>query len=260
MTGHKIKVVSLDDVKQAQADGEAALADMQQAAQQSQLVGWGVEYDLHEEHHEVEQTTFDAQGVIKTADGQEISFTYQLEMAREFHSETNVSVRAGDAKLKDPLVINFGGTAAQLTQQKFDFDLDADGKVDRVARLQSGSGFLALDKNDNGAIDDGAELFGAKSGNGFADLAAYDDDKNGWIDENDAVYDDLKVWSRSGDTDQIVGLKERNVGAIYLAQAATPFALKDSANQLQGAVRASGIYVKEDGSGVGSVQQIDVAV
>src|SRR5699024_10596335 len=133
--------------------------------QQAERAGWGVEYDLHEVHHEVEQTSFDAQGVIKTADGKEITFTYELEMEREFYSETNVSVRAGDAKLKDPLVINFGGTAAQLTLQKFDFDLDADGAKDKVSRVQSGSGFLALDKNGNGAIDDGSELFGAKSGN-----------------------------------------------------------------------------------------------
>ena len=260
MTGKKIKVVSLDDVKQAQADGVSSSADGQQAAQQSQRAGWGVEYDLHETHDEVEQTSFNAQGVVKTADGKEITFTYELEMEREFHSETNVSVRAGDAKLKDPLVINFGGTAAQLTQQTYSFDLDADGTKDKVAWVQPNSGFLALDKNGNGKIDDGSELFGAKSGNGFAELAAYDDDHNGWIDENDAVYDRLRIWSKNGDADQLADLKARNVGAISLGQAATPFALKDAANQLQGAVRASGIYVKEDGSGVGSVQQVDLAV
>jgi hypothetical protein len=80
------------------------------------------------------------------------------------------------------------------------------------------------------------------------------------FDEADAVCSKLQVWSKSGTTDERFGLKERNVGAIYLGQAATPFELKDGANQLQGAVRASGVYVKEDGSGVGSVQQIDLAV
>jgi hypothetical protein len=68
------------------------------------------------------------------------------------------------------------------------------------------------------------------------------------------------VWSKSGTTDERASLKERNVGAIFLGQQTTPFEMKNAANQLQGAVRASGIYVKEDGSGVGAVQQIDMAV
>jgi len=126
--------------------------------------------------------------------------------------------------------------------------------------VQPGSGFLVLDKNGNGTIDDGSEQFGAETGNGFAELAAYDDDKNGWIDEADAVYGKLQVWSKSGTTDQLASLKERNVGAIGLGQLATPFELKDADNELQGVVRSSGIYVKEDGSGVGSVQQIALAV
>lgn len=42
---------------------------------------------------------------------------------------------------------------------------------------------LSLDQNGNGEIDNGTELFGTKSGDGFADLARYDLDYNGWIDE-----------------------------------------------------------------------------
>ncbi len=260
LTGRKVKVLSTHDLEAAKENGEAAAAQVQQAAQQPQRVGWGVEYDLHETYDEVEQTTFSAQGVIKTADGQAIAFDFEMEMSRSYHEENHVSVRAGDAVLKDPLVINFGGTAAQLTDETFSFDLDADGTKDQMAWVASGSGFLALDKDGNGAIDDGSELFGAKTGDGFAELAAYDDDKNGWIDEADAVYDRLQVWSKSGGDDVVASLQERNVGAIYLGQQATPFEIKNAANELQGAVRASGIYVKEDGSGVGSVQQIDLAL
>ncbi|HZO29355.1 MAG TPA: VCBS repeat-containing protein [Chloroflexota bacterium] len=258
-TGKRIKFVSLEGVGKATANAEAASEIQQATQQQQQRVGWGVEYELHETHHEYEQTRFAAEGVVKTADGKEIRFNYELEMEREFYSETHLRVRAGDALLKDPLVINVGGTAAQLTDKKFAFDIDADGTKDQVSWVQPGSGFLALDKNGNGTIDDGSELFGAQTGNGFAELAAYDD-KNGWIDEADAVYGKLQVWSKSGTTDRLASLKERNVGAIGLGQLATPFELKDANNQLQGVVRSSGIYVKEDGSGVGSVQQIDLAV
>lgn len=262
MTGRKIKVIKLDDLQSGGADGLPGHVQQagQPAAQQPQRVGWGVEYELHETYDEVEQTSFAAEGVVKTADGQEISFTYELDMQRQFHAENHVSVRAGDALLKDPLVINFGGTAAQFTSQTYEFDLDADGTKDNVAWVMPGSGFLALDKNGDGKINDGSELFGAKTGDGFAELAAYDDDKNGWIDEADAAYGQLQVWSKNGNTDQVSSLKERNVGAIYLGKQATPFELKTADNELQGAVRASGIYVKEDGSGVGSVQQIDLAI
>lgn len=74
----------------------------------------------------------------------------------------------------DPLVINLNSSTAQVTDQKFYFDLDADGTADRISMLKSGSGFLALDKNGNGKIDDGSELFGTQSGDGFADLEEYD--------------------------------------------------------------------------------------
>lgn len=265
LTGRKIKVLSMDDLEGAAARAEAAAADVAAAGanagpQQPQRAGWGLEYELHETYDEVERTTFSAQGVVKTADGKEISFSYDLALERSFHTETHLNVRAGDALLKDPLVINFGGTAAQLTDPAFAFDLDADGTTEKIAWVQPGSGFLALDRNGNGSIDDGSELFGAISGDGFADLAAYDDDQNGWIDEADAVYDRLQVWTKVGSDDQLASLQERNVGAISLARQATPFAIKDADNALQGAIRASGIYVKEDGSGVGSVQQIDLAV
>ncbi|MGP1665284.1 MAG: hypothetical protein ACTS5I_05105, partial [Rhodanobacter sp.] len=112
----------------------------------------------------------------------------------------------------------------------------------------------------DGTINDGRELFGALSGDGFADLAAYDDDGNGWIDENDAVFSKLLIWSRHEDgTEQLRGLLQHGIGAIHLGQADTPFAIKDDSNALQGAVRATGIYLHEDG-GVGTVQQIDLVV
>ena len=53
--------------------------------------------------------------------------------------------------------------------------------------LGKGSGFLALDKDGNGKIDDGNELFGTKSSDGFGDLREYDSDGSGWIDENDEI-------------------------------------------------------------------------
>ena len=74
----------------------------------------------------------------------------------------------------------------ELSDQTFYFDLDADGEEEEISMLK-GSGYLALDKNEDGIINDGSELFGTGNGDGFADLARYDEDGNGWIDENDSI-------------------------------------------------------------------------
>jgi len=60
-------------------------------------------------------------------------------------SEESVSIRAGDAALTDPLVINYAGPAADLTSAKFSFDLDADGTDDHISFVSPGSGVLTLD-------------------------------------------------------------------------------------------------------------------
>lgn len=224
--------------------------------QAPQPPAWGIEYDVYEFHRESEKTTFEAEGVVKTADGKEISIDIALSMSREFVSETRTQFRAGEV-LKDPLVINFAGNAAELTETKFAFDLDVDGHADQISFLKPGSGFLALDGNGNGEIDDGAELFGPQSGNGFQDLAAYDSDANGFIDEADPVFERLRIWQPSENGHQLMGLGAKGVGAIWLGHLDTPFELKDSSNQQQGQIASTGVYLGEDGS-AGSVQHVDM--
>lgn len=259
LTDKKVRLFNPDELKHGGTSPPHA-RHAAEAAQPAQRQGWGVEYDRRETIRESERTTFTAEGVINTSDGKEISFRLALEMRREFFQESSISVRKGDAVRKDPLVINFNGSAAQLTDTKFDFDIDGNGEMDSISFVGAGSGFLALDKDDNGAIDNGLELFGTQSGNGFADLAAYDGDGNNWIDENDAVYSKLLVWSKdAAGQDTLDTLAQRNVGALYLGNIATPFDLKNSANDLQGQVRSSGIYLREDGS-AGTLQQIDLIV
>lgn len=261
LTGRKVKLFNANDLKLDDAS-RARLQQTSEAAQpaQNQRQGWGIEYDRHEVRHESEQTAFSAQGVIKTSDGKEIRFDLAVEMKREFTEESNVSIRKGDGIKKDPLVINFNGTSAQLTDQKFSFDLDSDGKAEQMSFVSAGSGFLALDKNGNGTIDSGSELFGAQSGNGFADLSAYDSDGNQWIDENDAIYSKLQVWSKdTAGKDTLSTLAQRNVGALYLGNVATPFDLNNTSNDTQGQVRSSGAYLREDGS-AGTLQQVDLVV
>lgn len=264
LTGHRIKLMSVGnlhaDTPQLESPAPPEQATTQAEQKPPPRAGFGIEYDRHEQRTETEQTTFHADGVVHTSDGKEIKFTIDLSMARSFSQQTDVSIRAGDGVKKDPLVINFNGTAAQLQSQHFSFDLNGDGKAVDVPMLAGNSGYLALDLNGNGTIDSGKELFGAKTGNGFAELAAYDSNGNGWIDENDPAFKNLRIWTPAGDGGgSLQTLQERGVGALFLGQQSTPFALKDSANNELGAVRATGAYVMENG-GVGTLQQIDLVV
>lgn len=224
---------------------------------------WGMEYDYHAVHEEYESTRFSASGMVRTADGKEISFSLDVAMERHYREETSVSLRAGNAVRKDPLVVNFGGTAAQLAAaagRSFRFDLDADGSAEELPLFASGSGYLALDRNGNGRIDDGGELFGPASGNGFADLARHDDDGNGWIDAGDAVFERLAVWTPAAEgSGEQHRLADLGIGALALAHVATPFALRGDGNSDLGMVKQTSLYLREDG-GAGSLQEIDLTV
>lgn len=230
-----------------------------EAAQQP--AGYGIEYDRHESYSEYEQTNFQANGIVRTSDGKEISFDLALSMTRSYHEESDVSIRLGDARKKqDPLILNFSGSAAQLTNQRFKFDLNSDGAAEEINFVTGGSGFLAFDRNGDGKINNGTELFGASSGNGFADLATLDSDNNGWIDENDAAYSQLRLWTKdAAGKDLLATLKQANVGALNLASVSTPFDLKNGANALLGQIRSSGVFLTEDAR-VGTIQQIDLTI
>lgn len=206
---------------------------------------------------ETENTSFSTTGMVKTADGREISFHVDVSMSRSFAQYTKETVQNVGAFI-DPLVINLNGNIAEVSDQKFYFDLDADGVEEEISRLSENSGYLALDLNEDGVINDGSELFGTKSGNGFADLAHYDEDGNGWIDENDAIWDKLKIWVQDEDGNStLYSLKEQGVGAICLQNASTEFTQKNTDGQVNAAIRNTGIFLYENGS-VGTIQHLDL--
>jgi len=256
ISGKPVPIVNIGDItgsQDMQAFDPAAMGfDTAEAPKMEITV------NMTETIEEYECTNYHACGVVKTADGAEIDFNLDLLMERSY-SETRQYQETREVEFTDPLVINFNGNAAQLTETKMAFDLDADGTEEVMSFVTGDSGLLALDKNNDGVINDGTELFGALSGNGFADLAAYDDDNNGFIDEADSIFSDLKIWTRDGEGDQLHTLQDKGVGAIYLGSEETPFELKGEGNQTHGRVRASGFYLAESGE-VGSVQQIDMAV
>jgi hypothetical protein len=109
-----------------------------------------------------------------------------------------------------PIVLDTtgGGFALTSASNGVAFDIAANGHPVQVAWTTPGHGnaFLVLDRNNNGEIDDGSELFGSSSPqpasadpNGFAALAVYDTpaqggDGDGVIDSRDAVFSRLRLW------------------------------------------------------------------
>lgn len=208
---------------------------------------------------ESESTSFSTVGTVKTADGREIKFNVNVGMSREFEQYYREDLETINFQMCDPLVINLDTDVASLSDQKFFFDIDADGVEDEISGLGAGSGYLALDKNGDGIINDGSELFGTASGNGFKDLAEYDEDGNGWIDENDAIWSKLQIWCKDENgQDQLYRLADKGVGAICLQNVATDFTQKDASGQTKGAIRNTGVFLYENGN-VGTVQHVDVA-
>jgi len=257
ITGKDFKLFSAQDL---QTEGEANSLSIDVSAPSNARPEVALIYRKAESLYESEQSHFFAEGVIQTQGGASINFSVNLSMSREFSQQSSMEIRTGAAKKIDPLVINFSGNAAELTNTSFAFDLDVDGETEQLATLKQGSAFLALDKNKDGIINNGAELFGPRSGAGFAELAEYDDDKNGFIDEADAVYDKLRLWQQNSDgSQQLMALGDKDIGAIYLGHVSTPFQLTNQHNVAQGEVSSTGIYLQESGE-VGTVQQIDYKV
>jgi hypothetical protein len=216
-----------------------------------------VEIKIEQTHQEIETTDFTASGRVTTADGRTIAFNYQIEMHRDLTQTSTADVTAGDAVKKvDPIALNLGGGPIALSSDRQGFDIDSDGNTEQIAMPAPGTYFLAFDANGNGRIDDGTELFGPASGNGFAELARLDTNRNGWIDQGDAAYSRLALWSAPNNA--LKSLGESGVGALYVgSSAATQFDLRSASNETLGQLVSSSVYLGENGN-PGALQQVDL--
>lgn len=214
----------------------------------------------HTTSYHYEKVSVHSSGFVELADGRNISFSLDLSMERESMVRESVAWRAAGGVLMDPLVFSFDCDLRMLSNKSFHFDLDSDGQDDESFSLQPGSGFLALDLNDDGLVNNGTELFGPTTGHGFLELAKHDFDANGWIDENDPVFSKLRIWKPGGpEGTELIGLAEAGIGAISLTHDQTSFQLKDPKNKLLGEVAASGFFLTEEGE-VRPLQEIKLAI
>ncbi len=214
----------------------------------------------HTTSYHYEKVSVHSAGSVQLADGRDISFSLDFSMERESMVRESVAWRAAGGVLMDPLVFSFDCDLRMLSNKSFHFDLNCDGQSDESFSLQPGSGFLALDLDNDGLIMNGSELFGPTTGHGFQELAMHDSDGNGWIDENDPVFSKLRIWKPgSPDNTDLIGLTEAGIGAISLTHDQTSFQLRDRNNMLMGEVAASGFFLTEDGE-VRPLQEIKLAL
>ncbi|MRW93681.1 hypothetical protein GJ699_27170 [Duganella sp. FT80W] len=109
------------------------------------------------------------------------------------------------------------------------FDLLGSGKAIQSGWLSGSDGFLAIDTNGNGQIDDISELFGGVSkGSGFAKLASYDSNHDGLVDANDAQFASLLIWqdaNSNGKTDagELMTLAKAGITSLNVSYTELPF-------------------------------------
>lgn len=160
----------------------------------------------------------------------------------------------------DPLIFDLDGDGIKTTgldQSRTYFDLDSNGFAERTAWVDASDGLLVLDRNNDGQIASGQELFGdqtllangVRAASGFEALKEFDSNRDGRIDTKDEVYSKLKIWrdlnsDGISQAEELKGLSDYNIASISLSS--TSSNASDVMNNIQ---RRVGSFIKTDGSG-----------
>jgi|GEM_PF-887393 len=177
------------------------------------------------------------------------AFFEQIEIT---YTRVEVSAQSGQQQEADPIVLDLDGDGVELTDaaNAQRFDVFGSGTAVSVAFPTAGDAFLAVDRNANGAIDSGKELFGDQHGaaHGFAELARYDQNLDGMIDVQDAIFEQLLLFGdldEDGDVraDEFVSLSRAGISAIDLRYEEVARQLSDGNRVTQ-----SSRFIRNDGS------------
>nr|WP_315487863.1 hypothetical protein [uncultured Rhodoferax sp.] len=138
--------------------------------------------------------------------------------------------------LGSPIVLDLNGAGISTLgiTQGVQFDIYGNGQPVQTGWVSPGDGLLVLDRNKDGSINGGAELFGEgtnlangrKATNGYQALAELDTDGDGYISAADTTFSELMVWV-DGDSDgvsetsELHSLESLNIAQLNLAAQST---------------------------------------
>src|SRR5574338_113817 len=177
---------------------------------------------------------------------------------------------------RDPLVLDLDNDGVETVPVSATnpilFDLDADGIKAGTGWIKSDDGFLALDRDGNGLIDDGSELFGdatplaagGVAADGLAALADLDGNADGKIDARDSNFSQLRIWrdlNQDGisQSDELSALGEQGITAINLTRTAHSQTLGNG-NQIADQASFERSDGTEGGVGTSGVADVNLAV
>ncbi len=147
-----------------------------------------------------------------------MSFNIEIQMEFAFSYE-ELGVQQSD-----PITFDLDGDGVELTgyANGANFDITGSGQKVNTAFVEGGDAFLVFDRNNNGSVDNGKELFGDQNGasNGFEELRKLDSNKDGVIDSNDKDFAQLKLFKDNGngitEEGELVSLADEGITSISL--------------------------------------------
>ena len=166
-----------------------------------------------------------------------------------------------DAKVfvprSDPLTLDLDGDGIETVSANtgITFDFDGDGLKTGTGWVKGDDGFLVIDRNGNGTIDNGSELFGVdtiksngqKASDGFDALRDLDGNGDGMFDAQDAQFGNVRVWqdlNQDGvaQANELKTLAEHHITAVNLNSTAS------NQNSNGNIISATGSFIRDDGS------------
>ncbi|MDD3761569.1 MAG: calcium-binding protein [Acidithiobacillus sp.] len=160
---------------------------------------------------------------------------------------------------RDPIILDLDGDGLEtigLASSNVYFDFDADGVLTKTGWAGKDDALLVWDRNGNGRIDTGAELFGdftvlpngTLAPNGFAALAALDSNGDGILDASDPAFAELKLWrdaNQDGQTGEgeLISLLDAGIVSLDLANT-----LKNQSLANGNTFSREGSFTRADGS------------
>ena len=147
------------------------------------------------------------------------SVQLHFEFDFQFQSTQSIQIATQAVQQSDPITLDLDGDGIELTSYKEGarFDITGKGYQATTAFVTGGDAFLAIDRNNDGQINSGKELFGDQHGavNGYAELAKFDSNSDGVINAQDKNFDKLLLFRDNGDgkTDsgELVSLKDAGI-------------------------------------------------